>query len=112
MTSETTSFWSKEELKVYVLLLCAKSDKVSSKEEIALIQSKTNEKTFDKMNKKIEGDSEKKSLKKIQKNLVHHHYTHRELTQLRREMDEVFLVDQKFNMKERTMDEILNNILY
>ncbi len=112
MTAEPLDHWTKEELKVYVLLLCAKADTVTSKEEIALIQSKTDATTFEKMSAKIAKHSESKSLKKIQRNLIYHHYTHRELSQLRQEMDEIFLADQIFNLREQSMDEILDNILY
>lgn len=43
------SKWSKAELKIYILLLCAKIDQEESEEELALIKSKTGEDTFNRI---------------------------------------------------------------
>ena len=39
-------YWNKEELKTYILLLCAKADAVESKDEIELIKSMSTAETF------------------------------------------------------------------
>lgn len=41
--------WTKHELKIYLLCLCANADNVESVEEIELIKSKTDAATFKKM---------------------------------------------------------------
>ena len=104
--------WTKEELKIYILLLCAKSDDNASEEELALIKSKSDSNTFEKVYSEFDQDCEDDCLEKIQDNLERHDYSGKELQQLRREMHEVFLTDKKFMMMERNMDRILDNILY
>lgn len=104
--------WTKAELQIYILLLCANADSVETEEEIALIRSKTDKATFEKMYQEFSGDSEEDSLEKIQDNLALHEYSHKEIAELRREMFEVFFSDKKFSMMENTLDKILDNILY
>ncbi|MBT8295225.1 MAG: hypothetical protein KJP01_02695 [Gramella sp.] len=104
--------WTKEELQIYILLLCANADSVETEEEMKLVKSKTDKSTFEKMYAEFSEDSEEESLEKIQDNLVMHEYSHKELTELRREMFEIFFSDKKFSMMENTLDKILDNILY
>lgn len=111
MSSEEQN-WTKTELQIYILLLCANADSNETDEEIKLIRSKTDKETFEKMYEEFSGDTEEESLEKIQDNLAVHEYSHREITELRREMFEVFFSDKKFSMMENTLDKILDNILY
>jgi len=104
--------WTKAELQVYILMLCANADSNVTQEELELIKSKTNKNTFNKISQEFSEDSEEESLEKIQDNLVLHEYSHKELMALRKEMFEVFFSDKKFNQMENTLDKILNNILY
>ncbi len=101
--------WTKLELKIYILLLCANADSVRSKAEIKLIKSKIDSKTFKKINKEFSRDTEKKRFKKIDDNVQLHDY---ELKELRMEMHEIFNSDKDFGMMERNLDRILDNILY
>ena len=111
MTSLTNP-WTKAELKIYILLLCANADSVKSEEEINFIKSKTDSKTFEKIYNEFCNDTEEVSFEKIDDNIQLHHYTNLELNQLKKEMHEVFLTDKKFNMTESNLDRILNNIIY
>ncbi|CAL65238.1 hypothetical protein [Christiangramia forsetii] len=111
MKSEQAN-WTKSELQTYILLLCANADSIETEEEIGLIKTKTNKEIFDKMYQEFSADTEEESLEKIQDNLVELEYSHKELTELRREMFEVFFSDKKFSMMENTLDKILDNILY
>lgn len=104
--------WSKSELKVYILLLCAKADSVESQEEISYIQSKASEATVTKMQGEIEGDTEDESLQKIQDNLSWHNYSPTEIKELKKEMETIFLSDDKYLVKESSLSEILDNILF
>lgn len=105
-------YWTKAELQIYILLLCANADSVETEEEIALIRSKTDQATFEKIYQEFSDDSEEESLEKIQDNLAVHEYSHKEIAGLRKEMFEVFFSDKKFSMMENTLDKILDNILY
>lgn len=104
--------WTKNELQVYLLLLCANADLVQTEEELNLIRSKVNADVFEKMFKEFSEDNEERSFEKIQDNIALHHYSHREIQLLRKEMQEVFFTDQKFGMLERNMERILKNMLY
>jgi hypothetical protein len=104
--------WSKEELKTYILLLCAKADLIASEAELNLIKSKTAEATFEKMHKEFCKDDEDTSLEKIQGALERHEYSTMELAALRSEIQQVFSTDNNVNMKERNLGWVLDNILY
>jgi disulfide oxidoreductase YuzD len=104
--------WSKAEMQVYILLLCANADSKQTQEELEVIKAKTDADTFEKMYTEFSEDTEEVSLQKIQENLVNHEYSHKELVELRKEMFEVFFSDKKFSRMEKTLDKILNNILY
>ena len=104
--------WTKLELKIYILLLCANADSLKSKEEIKLIKSKIDSKTYKKIKKEFSKDTEEKSLKKIDENVQLHEFSHNELDQLRKEMHEIFNSDKNFGAMERNLDRILDNILY
>ena len=110
--SNQQQHWTKAEFQIYILMLCANADSKVTEEEIELIKSKTDKATFEKMNAEFSGDTEEESLEKIQDNLVMHEYSHKELSDLRREMFEIFFSDKKFSMMENTLDKILDNILY
>ncbi len=111
MTIET-SHWTKEELQVYILLLCANADNDETEKEREMIQSKVSTETFEKMYSEFSNDSEEKRLKKIDRNVHHHTYTNMELIDFRREVYEIFFSDCDFKMMEKRLDWTLDNILY
>lgn len=104
--------WTKLELKTYILLLCSNADSEKSKDEIKLIKSKIDPKTFKKIHKEFKKDSENKSLKKIDANVQLHEYSHTEINELKKEMHEIFNSDKNFSTMERNMERILDNMLY
>jgi hypothetical protein len=104
--------WNKEELKTYILILCAKADKIEAEEEIALIREKTSNEVFDKMYREFQNDDEDESLEKIQETLEWHQYSELELCELKREIQQVFAADRKIPMSESNLGRILENIIY
>ena len=104
--------WSKAELKIYILILCAKIDKDESEEEIALIKSKTDEKTFNKLYNEFCCDEEDGCFEKIEDAVNQHEYSPRELHELKQDILLVFHSDDKFMMKERYLEKVFDNILY
>ena len=78
MKNELTK-WTKAELKIYILLLCAKIDQEESEEEMALIKSKTDLEIFDKLYNEFCCDEEDSCFEKIEDAINHHHYTPKEL---------------------------------
>lgn len=112
MATTNKEQWTKEELQVYILLLCANADKEETEEELEMIQAKVSKKTFVKMYALFRGDSEEERLKKIDRNVHAHAYTNMELIAFRREVYEIFFSDCNFTMMEKRLDWTLDNILY
>lgn len=104
--------WTKEELKIYIMLLCAKADGEETPEEIELIKSKTTHETFDKIYNEFKGDKKKKSFRKIERAIGKHHYGAMELLTFRKEISEVYMADNILCKKERYLNQILDNIIY
>ena len=104
--------WSKEELKTYLLLLCAKADGVIIEEELNMIKSKTAHKNFDEIYHDFLKDDESKSFDKISTAIGHLHYGVMEIVELRQEIFELFMADKKFSPQEIYLDKILDNIIY
>jgi len=104
--------WTKQELKTYILLLCASADSKRSKDETRLIKSKIDSETFKKIKKEFSKDTEEESLKKVDEAIQLHEYSNLELNQLREDMHEIFNSDKDFGLAERNLDRILDNILY
>lgn len=104
--------WTKTELQVYILLLCANSDSNETKEELTMIKSKVDEETFNNIYTEFKADNEDKQFEKIGDAIHNHEFSHKELNDLKREMYEIFFSDCNFNMMERNLDKILENILY
>ncbi|MCB0444564.1 MAG: hypothetical protein R2812_08025 [Gelidibacter sp.] len=106
------TLWSKNELKVYVLLLCANADGLLAEDEIALIKSKTVEETFSKIYNEFSKDDEATSFDKIEDAIGRHEYAHKELSQFKKEILDVFAADNKIHMKESYLAKVLDNMLY
>jgi hypothetical protein len=111
MKTEETQ-WSKEELKTYILLLCAKADNLESEAEIELIKTKTTAEIFEKMFLEFKSDEEDESLEKIQDVLERHQYSELELCELKNEIQQIFVADRKIQLAESNLGRILENIIY
>ena len=104
--------WSKIELQVYILLLCANADGDESEKELEMIKSKTDQVTFNKIYLEFSADSEEERLDKIDTAIHLHEYSMKEIADFRREMYEIFFSDCNFGLMERNLDRILDNIIY
>lgn len=111
MKSEN-NYWTKEELQIYILLLCANADSDETKDELDLIKSKTDTKTFVKIHEEFSKDSEDECLEKIDDAIHNHDYSQKELTNFHKEIQSIFFSDNKLSNMERNLNRILNNILY
>ena len=104
--------WTKDEMHIYILLLCANADSVATQEELHLIKSKCDSTLYDKIYNEFKNDTEDEGLDKIEENVQYHNYSHLELTRLKKEMREIFFSDNKLTMMEDNLDQILDNIIY
>jgi hypothetical protein len=106
------NIWSKTELQVYILLLCANADNHESEDEIKMIKSKTDPESFERIYKEFSSDTEDERLDKIDTAIHLHWYSIKEISDFRREMYEIFFSDCNFTLMERNLDRIMDNIIY
>lgn len=111
METEKTN-WNKNELHTYILLLCANADDKEVEEELNLIKRKTDAATFSTIYAEFSLDSEEVRLEKINRTVQKFSYSHMELIALKKEMDAIYFADEKYDMLERNLDRILDNIIY
>ena len=111
MKSETKK-WTKTELQIYILLLCSNADSVETEDEINLIKSKVDKKTFRNIYREFSKDTEEARFEKIDTNIHLHEYSYTELANFHEEIKEIFLADQDFDMMEQNLHKILDNIIY
>jgi hypothetical protein len=109
---DVKNHWSKKELKLYILMFCAKVDQVESPEETALIKAKTDPETFDRLYNEFCGDDEDACFEKIEDTIGKFPFSPREITEIKKEVLEVFSADKNVAMKERYLVKVLDNILY
>lgn len=104
--------WSKAELEIYIMLLCANADAVETAHELQLIKARSNASTFEKIYKEFLEDSEEEGLDKIDDCIQHHDFDEMELADFRRDIYELFMTDGVMDRQEANIDRILDNILY
>lgn len=104
--------WSKEELKFYILLLCAKADGMESLEEIDLIKSKTSTEIFDLINAELTLNSVEESIEKIENTIARLNYSDMELAEFKKDIHSVFIANKYFSSKEINFNRILKNVIY
>lgn len=110
--SNPSKNWSKHELKVYLLLLCAQADAEQTPEEINLIKQKTDNATFASLYKKFKKDNEDTSFEKVEASINVLEFSQMELSDLKKEFYELFRSDKKITTAEQYLNKILDNILY
>lgn len=104
--------WSKEKLKIYILLLCTYADDEASPEEIKIINSHTKQTYFEEIHQEFINDSHETRVDKIEKAVSRLEFDITELMELRNEIHKVFLADKVFNRKEKYIESLLDNLLY
>ncbi len=111
MPSDTRKF-TKVELQTYILILCANVDSEETEEEVNFIKSKVGAETYERIAAEFKEDSEDERFQKIDDNIQMHDYSHMELSELRKEMYEIFFSDCDFKIMERNLNRIMDNMLY
>ncbi len=106
---KTNIHWTKEELKIYILIYCANADFSESKIEIDYIKSKMQPNNFEKIHNEFENDNDYQSIQKIQSSIIEHHYENNE--SLLKEIMELFLIDDRFDVLEQNLYMGLKHIL-
>ncbi|WP_296313079.1 hypothetical protein [Winogradskyella sp. UBA3174] len=104
--------WTKKELEIYILLLCAKADAKVTEVELNFIKSKVVTTSFDKIYKEFLEDTENQALEKIDDSVQQQDYSPKEITEIKTNMKSVFFADKYMSMKEEYLDRIIDNMLY
>jgi len=93
--------WTKDEMRVYLLIFSANADFVELKDEVAFIKSSTLNATYKKMHKEFDGDTDFESIQKLRAALNRFNYTENQMTELFNDMLELFKMDDDFSVLEK-----------
>lgn len=103
---------SKEELEIYILLLCANADSMITEEELNFIKTKVNQASINKIYNEFSQHTEDEGLDIIECSLHEHEYGTLEITEMKNKIRALFFVDSNFSRKEKYLERVLNNIIY
>lgn len=103
--------WTKEDLKIYLLIYCANADFSESKHELNYIKEKIENSQIDKIRDEFEKDNEYQSIQKIQSTIKELEYSKVAINSLFEEVKELFISDDNFNTQEQNLFRGLNKIL-
>ncbi len=103
--------WTKEDLKIYILIYCANADLSESKHEINFIKEKIQNSNFDKIRDEFEKDNEYQSIQKIQTSIKENGYSKVAINNLFDEIKELFKSDDNYDVMEQNLFRGLNRIL-
>lgn len=109
--SITKPNWTKEDLKIYILIYCAKADFNESNIEVDFIKSKLKNSDYEKLHTEFEADNDYQSIQKIQAALDKHGYSEKEVNGLFMEIKKLFLSDGKYDVLEQNLLLGLKHIL-
>ncbi|MCP9198600.1 hypothetical protein MKO06_01690 [Gramella sp. GC03-9] len=110
-TRQKDQRWSREELKIYVLLLCSEADFVQTPTELRFISTRVDGESFDRIYNEYLNDSENERIRKIRNALEHHEFSKDEREELKTEIHEMFLANDYISESERKLEEMLMEIL-
>ncbi len=103
--------WTKEELKIYVLIYCANANYSESKDEKKFIKSRADTDEYIKMHAEFEKDNDFQSIQKIQTAMEHNNYSQEEKDELFGEVKAMFITDGEVDILEENIFRGLHHIL-
>jgi hypothetical protein len=109
--SEFLTSWSKEELKVYLLIYCANADFHETEVETDFIKSKTTVASFDQLHHEFNKDSDFQRIQKIRLTVKRHEYSREQLDDLFEEIKEMFLMHEEYDLLEQNLLRELNHVV-
>jgi uncharacterized tellurite resistance protein B-like protein len=103
--------WTKDDLRVYIMLFCANADLTLKEEEIAFIKEKTHNAKYDDLRAVFENDNDYQGTEKIEKTIKRLGYTEGQIEDLIAELKELFWADGKFDAMENAILHHIERIL-
>ncbi|MUP44450.1 hypothetical protein E0K83_01665 [Gramella sp. BOM4] len=103
--------WSREELEIYVLLLCSDADFVQTPTELQFISTRVEGGSFDRIYNEYLHDSEDERIRKIKYAVDHQQLTRSDVEVLKKEIHELFLSNGHISESEKQLEDLLNDIL-
>ena len=110
MKTEFTTNWTKEELKIYLLIFCANADFTESKTEVDFIKSRTDSQYFDKIHQEFDKDNDYISIQKLKLALDRHNYSTNGIKSILDDVKDLFIADGVFDPLEENLLRGLNHI--
>ncbi len=103
--------WTKEEMRIYVLIFCANADFVEHKVETDFILSTTDKEIYQKMHTEYDRDNDYLSIQKIRNAFETFNYSKNETEIIFNEIKALFFSDGDFSILERNVLQGLKHIL-
>ncbi len=103
----TSENWSKDDLRVYIMLYCANADLEFTEEEKEYIQEKTQNPKYKEIKREFDNDNDYQGMNKITDATKRLGYSKDQINDLLSELKELFWVDGEFDIMEH---EILHHI--
>ncbi|MDP2688274.1 MAG: hypothetical protein Q8O62_13705 [Aequorivita sp.] len=108
---EINTSWSREELKVYILLYCAYADFIETEAEKEYIKSKVGEEKYNKIHKEFDDDNDYQRIQKIQATVAQYNYSKSEIDRLFENIKKMFLTDGPVDILEENIYRGLQHLL-
>ena len=108
---EFDTSWSREELKVYLMIYCANADFHESKIESDFIKAKHPDTDFDAIHEEYNEDTDFQRIQKIRLTAKRHNYSKPEIDELFEEMKTLFKSDRDFDLLEANLLRELSHLI-
>ncbi len=107
----TSTNWTHDEFKAYILLYAANCDHIENRQEREYILSKVDRKTYEDIHYELDADNDYQSIQKIIASIERFDYSESELQRLTAEIMELFLADDELDTVEQCIYMMLKKIL-
>ena len=94
------------------MLLCANADSNITEEELNFIKSKVDVTSFNKIYNEFLKHTEEEGLNIIEDSIQEQQYEHLEIIEMKNKIRTLFFADSNFSVKEKYLEDILDNIIY
>ena len=110
--NESTTEWSRDEFRAYILLYSAHADFIETDEERDMIKSKIDNTLFERIHAEFDVDSDFQRIQKIMSSAKRLDYSQEQVDTLMTEIKALFLSDGKYDILEKNMLRELKRLLH